>query len=85
MKSDIRPLLISEHNNGDSSPGKILLVADILIRGQQQVVAAVFGLPKQLTILELVPADLPCEGHLMPGQTAGDGIGRAVVKENSHP
>ena len=39
MEFDVRPLLVSENHDGNLAPGQILLVANVLIRGQKQIVA----------------------------------------------
>ncbi len=85
MEPDGRPLLISEHHNGNLSTGKILLITNVLVRGQEQFVAGVLGLPEQFTIREFVPTDLSCKGHFVSGESAGDGVRGAVIEENSHP
>ena len=52
---------------------------------KRQIISGLLGLPEQPTVLEFMPTDLPCDGHFVSGETAGDGTGRAVVEENSHP
>ncbi len=44
MELDVWPLLVSENYDGNLAPGKILLIADILIRRKEQLVAGFLGL-----------------------------------------
>lgn len=80
MKPDGWPLLVAEHHNGNCSPGKVLLVAHILVRGQKQLVTGFFRLLEQITVPKFVPADLTGKSYLMTGKTAGDGIGVPLSK-----
>ncbi len=58
MEFDVGPLLVSENHNGNLAPGQILLVANVLVRRQEQIVASLFSFSPLLTILKFMPADL---------------------------
>jgi len=55
VEFDVRPLLVPKNNDCNFPPRKILLVAHILVRRQEQLKTSFFGLSKQLTVLEFVP------------------------------
>ena len=65
MKFDVRPLLVAQHNNRNPTPGKVLLITDVLIRRQKQFVTRFFGPLQQFTIPELMPANLAGIGYFM--------------------
>ena len=77
---DLWPLLVAEDNDRNSSPGKILLVAYVLVRGQEHLVTGFFSLLQQLPILQFVPAGLARKSYVMTSEAAGDGLRRAVIK-----
>lgn len=85
MEFDVRPLLVAEDDDGNFTLRKILLVAHVLIRGQEQFITGFFSLAEQVAVLEFVPAELPGVSHFVSGKTASNGIWRAVIEENSHP
>ena len=85
MEFDVWPLLIAENYDSNPAPGKILLIADILVRSKQQLITSFLGLTEQVAVLELVPAELPGIRHFVSGKAVGNGIWRAVIEENSHP
>ena len=77
----VRPLLVPENHDGNLSPGQILLVTNVLARGEKQIVPSLFSFSEQLTVLEFKPANLASKRYLMPNETTCDWIGRAVVKQ----
>lgn len=85
VQPDVRPLLVTKHDDGKGAPSKVLLMADVLVSGEQQVIAGLLSLLNQFTIRELVPPDLTCESDLMRGKTTCYWIGRAIVEKNPHP
>lgn len=44
MEFDVRPLLVAEDDDGNSSLRKILLIANILVPSKKQLVAGLIGL-----------------------------------------
>ena len=49
------PLRIGKHDDRDRAAGQILLVADVLVRGDQHFKAGAFGSGEQVAIVESVP------------------------------
>ena len=85
MEFDVRPLLVAKDYDGNSTPGKILLITDILVRSKKQFVTSIFGLTQQLAVLEFVPTDSASKRHFMTDKAAGDrvAIGLGVPLSNN--
>ena len=80
MMLDVRPLLVAEDDDSNLSPGEILLEKHVLIRCQEQFITGIFGVSKQLAVLEFMPADLTGKRYFMSDEATRDGVGRAVVE-----
>src|SRR5205809_3820860 len=53
-----RPARGRQHKDGDPALPKILLVAEILVRGDEQVERSVFGSGQQITVAQVGPTSL---------------------------
>lgn len=82
MELRVRPLLVPENQDGNLSPGQILLVANVLVRGEKQIVPSLFSFSEQLTVLEFMPANLASKRYLMPNETRLRAIGLGVPLSN---
>ena len=54
---DTRPAGCAQHNNGDLSTRKVLLIPEILVGRNQNIKAALFGLLQQLAIFQMAPPE----------------------------
>ena len=80
VEPNVRPSLVSMHDDRDFASGPVLLVDHVLVPGRQQVIASGFGLPEQAAVLEVVPSDLPCKRYLKSAKNAGRGVWGTAVE-----
>jgi hypothetical protein len=62
--------------------GQLLLVAEALVSRHERLVSGELGLPDQLTVLQLAPAEFVHGGDDMPGQQRPQRHGRALVEQD---
>jgi len=73
-----------QNNNGYSSPGKVLLIADSSVGRQEEIECRFLGGIQQRAVVELVPTSgLGCDDRVA-GKGAGEALWRSVVKEDEH-
>ena len=60
MEAQHRPLRIAKHDNSDVATRQVLLITDILIRGQEDVEAGCLSGVKQISIAQRIPAQRFC-------------------------
>ena len=82
MQAQSRPIGRPEHQDSQPASAEVLLIAKILVRGDQQVKVGGFGLLHQFPVLQLAPAAL--EGGLDDGAVNGAAQrhGRALIEED---
>jgi len=56
VRSQFRPLLLAEHNDGNLSAGKILLIAHVFVGRYQHVKTGCFSGAKQFTVFKAAPS-----------------------------
>jgi hypothetical protein len=74
----------TEHNQGNFAAGQVLLVAHVVVRGQQQVVPSFFGFGQQIAVGQPVPAAIFGFRNTVLGQIGGQGCRRTVIKQDEH-
>ena len=83
MRAKFRPLLLRDENDCDASTGKVLLVTDVLVRGEKDVEAGIFRGLYQIAILKAVPTLLRCCSDLAIGQKWAQRDGRGLIEEHA--
>lgn len=79
-----RPTGGGQYDDGDFSTCKVLLISKILVGGDQNRKAVLFGLLQQLTIFQMVPAQLEGRSDLVGGEVFTKRNRRALVEKNAH-
>jgi hypothetical protein len=55
MVAEFRPLLLSDEDHCDTATGKVLMIANVLICGKEDVEACIFGSLDEISVLQAVP------------------------------
>src|SRR5947209_5999693 len=81
--ADGRPVVGRQNQNGELSPGDLLLVFKILIRRNEDLEFP-FRFPKEITVLQSTPAHLLRCANDVAGQELAQWKRRASVEEDFH-
>ena len=84
QRLEFRPTGKWQDHNGDSSPGKVLPIAKILVSGNQHI-KLTLRCGQQLAVGKLSPAHLERSGNQMVRQVPPQRNGRALIEKASHP
>lgn len=84
MLAHKRPRRLTENHNRNFPPGKILLVAQVLIRRQKQLIARLLGYSQQISVLKPSPSTLLGCGNGVALKVTGKAMRSALVKEYAH-
>jgi hypothetical protein len=84
MQAQDRPLRGAQHENGNRPACKILLVADILVGGQQQLEPGLFRCGESCAVAEPVPSHILRPGDAVARQRLTEGEGGPVIEQNTH-
>jgi len=76
-------LVRGQFQNGDAATGEVLLVAEVLVRGQEEV-EVLPGKIQQLTILDAFPTQLLRGAAFMAGEPPVQRPWHALVEEDRH-
>jgi len=79
-----RPVIRREHQQGNSTPLKVLLIPDILIGGNEYFEAVFLGMADQFTVFHPVPAHLLGGFDFVNCQEIPKRTRHAFVGENPH-
>jgi hypothetical protein len=79
------PLLPAEYHDCDFSAGKILLVAQVLVRGQQNLETGLFRGRQQIAIAESIPALLGSRTNRVTYKIRADRQRRCLIENDAHP
>ena len=77
---EARPLLATQNHDRDFSAPEILLIAHVLVSGQEHFETGRIRGQQQLAVLEGVPTLLRGGADLMSDQVRADGDGRGLVE-----
>src|ERR1700678_2069666 len=78
------PLLQTKDHHRNSPPRKVLLIAHVLVGGQQDIESFRLSSRQQLTILELFPALLRRGAHFMIGKIGANRDRSGLIEQNAH-
>lgn len=84
VTSDARPARRHQYEHADPSVRQVLLVAEVLVRGDDDVEAFGLGAGEQLPVLEVVPAPLVCGLDGVVRQVIPQGHGCPLIEEEPH-
>ena len=65
VKTDVGPLLIGQDHDGNPPVLQILLVADVLVRAQEDIEAGLFGSADEFAVPDLMPTQFSRSRDLM--------------------
>ncbi len=82
MNAEGRPVGRPEHQDGESTSSKVLLIPKILVRGDQEIKSGRFGLLNQLPVIQLAPAALERGLDDEPVKGPAQRRGRALIEED---
>ena len=81
---DTRPRSREQNENPQAASGKILLVAQVLVCGNQKFVAIHIRFFEQIAIAQGRPSSFIGGIHRMPVKIPAQGRWRALIKQNFH-
>lgn len=81
---DARPARRHQHEHADPPARQVLLVVDVLVRGDKDVETFGLGAGEQLPVLEVVPAPLVCSLDSVLRQVIPQGHGCPLIEEKPH-
>lgn len=78
----VRPGSGAQHNDGQPSGPKVLLVPEVLVRGYQQLVVLALSNIQQLSVAQLRPSFPGGRVNRVFGQEVAERPGRTLVKQD---
>jgi hypothetical protein len=85
MQPHKRPRRVAENHQGDVATGKVLLVAQVLVRRQEYVKTSFFRRRQQIPVRQAILSALFGCRNDVPFQMTNKAIRSAFVKEDAHP
>src|SRR5436189_5536525 len=83
MIADFQPVGCGKNENCQPSPLQVLLIPEILVRGDQGVELPFSG-GEQLTVLDVGPSHFERGSNLVWGETAAERHRRALIEKDLH-
>ena len=84
VQAHVRPCGGQQHHDRQPPAGEVLLVAHVLIGGDEDVIALVFSPGNQLSIAQFRPPSLPHGVDRMVAEMAPKRRGRALIEQDPH-
>ena len=79
-----RPARCHQHNNRQGATRNVLLIAQILIGGDEHLVTGEFDFAQKLTIVQLAPTQFVDGGDLVPSEQGSKWHWRALIEQDPH-
>src|ERR1700691_2934884 len=74
-----------KHDKSDFASLKVLLIADVFVRRNQDFETRLLGYVEQFAVCEFLPPPHPRFLHRMTFEEPGKASRRAVIEKNQHP
>ncbi|MGE0291845.1 MAG: hypothetical protein AB7P97_05785 [Hyphomonadaceae bacterium] len=84
MRLNAGPVRRIDHDHGDTPLRKVLLIAKILVRRDEDLESVALGRRKQRAILKLIPTAFERRFDIVRRKSLSERGWRALVKENLH-
>ena len=81
-KQDGKPVL-RKLNDGDPARAEILLIAQVLVGGNEYIKPSGFGGGEKFAVVKCIPAFLVASANLKSGQAPPQWLGHAMIEEDA--